>query len=108
MSRCYRIREATPVIHASVLRAWGKKIPVAWPRDGRRETLEGHCVVVAITDKLDRREGMVPAELASDDARPVIGEVPPLNGERFFRDGKDATAAERRNALGARLAFMRR
>ena len=39
VSRCYRVREATPIVHAAVLRAWGK-IPIAWPRDGRRETLE--------------------------------------------------------------------
>ena len=41
VSKCYRIREATPVIHAAALRLWGKEIPWAWPRDGRRETLEG-------------------------------------------------------------------
>jgi phage terminase large subunit-like protein len=46
VSRCYRIREATPVIHASVLRAWGK-IRIAWPRDGRRETLEGAGIALA-------------------------------------------------------------
>jgi hypothetical protein len=39
--KCYRVREATPIIHAAALRAWGEDIPVAWPRDGRRETLEG-------------------------------------------------------------------
>ena len=41
VSKCYRIREATPVIHAAALKLWGKEIPWAWPRDGRRETLEG-------------------------------------------------------------------
>jgi phage terminase large subunit-like protein len=41
VSKCYRVREATPVIHAAALRLWGKEIPWAWPRDGRRETLEG-------------------------------------------------------------------
>jgi phage terminase large subunit-like protein len=46
VSKCYRIREATPVIHASVLRAWGK-IRIAWPRDGRRETLEGAGIALA-------------------------------------------------------------
>jgi hypothetical protein len=40
VSKCYRIRESTPVIHAAALKLWGK-LPVAWPRDGRRETLEG-------------------------------------------------------------------
>jgi hypothetical protein len=41
VSKCYRVREATPVIHSAALRLWGKEIPWAWPRDGRRETLEG-------------------------------------------------------------------
>jgi hypothetical protein len=35
------VREATPVIHAAALRPWGENLPWAWPRDGRRETLEG-------------------------------------------------------------------
>src|SRR5262249_55446447 len=30
-----------PVIHAAALKLWGKNLPWAWPRDGRRETLEG-------------------------------------------------------------------
>jgi phage terminase large subunit-like protein len=41
VSRTYRVRESTPVIHAAALRPWGKRLPWAWPRDGRRETLEG-------------------------------------------------------------------
>jgi hypothetical protein len=41
VSKCYRVREASAVIHAGALRAWGKELPWAWPRDGRRETLEG-------------------------------------------------------------------
>src|SRR6266511_3190559 len=45
VSRCYRVREATPVSHAAALRPWGKT-PIAWPRDGRRETLE--CAGIAL------------------------------------------------------------
>jgi phage terminase large subunit-like protein len=41
VSKTYRIAQTTPVIHAAALKAWGKEIPWAWPRDGRRETLEG-------------------------------------------------------------------
>jgi hypothetical protein len=41
VTKCYRVREATPVIHAAALKLWGKGLPWAWPRDGRRETLEG-------------------------------------------------------------------
>jgi phage terminase large subunit-like protein len=40
VNRCFRLKEATPVVQAAALRPWGK-IPWAWPRDGRRETLEG-------------------------------------------------------------------
>ena len=31
---CYRVREATPVIHAAALKAWGLWLPWAWPHDG--------------------------------------------------------------------------
>lgn len=40
LSRCYRLSQATPVVHAGALRSWGN-LPWSWPRDGRRETLEG-------------------------------------------------------------------
>jgi phage terminase large subunit-like protein len=40
VSRTYCLREATAVIHAAALKPWGN-LPWAWPRDGRRETLEG-------------------------------------------------------------------
>jgi phage terminase large subunit-like protein len=45
--RCYRVREATPIAHAAALRPWGKELPWAWPRDGRRETLEGAGIALA-------------------------------------------------------------
>lgn len=45
--RTHRMREATPPLHASALRAWGKELPWAWPRDGNRETLEGAGVALA-------------------------------------------------------------
>jgi phage terminase large subunit-like protein len=31
---CYRVKEATPVIHAAAIRGKGAWIPVAWPHDG--------------------------------------------------------------------------
>jgi len=40
VSRTHRLREATPVLHAAAIRPWGNLL-WAWPRDGRRETLEG-------------------------------------------------------------------
>jgi len=47
VSRTYRIRETTPVVHAGVLRAWGADLRWAWPRDGNRETLEGAGIALA-------------------------------------------------------------
>jgi hypothetical protein len=42
VSRTYRIKEATVIVHSSVLRSWGgTDVPIAWPMDGRRQTLEG-------------------------------------------------------------------
>jgi|SRR5262245_43460579 len=46
VSKTYRHREGSPVLHAAALRSWGK-IPWAWPRDGRRETLEGAGIALA-------------------------------------------------------------
>lgn len=34
VTHCYRVREATPVIHAAALKAWGPWLPWAWPHDG--------------------------------------------------------------------------
>jgi len=31
---CYRVKEATPIIHAATIKAKGDWIPVAWPHDG--------------------------------------------------------------------------
>jgi hypothetical protein len=47
VTKTYRVREATPVIHSGALRSWGKDLRWAWPRDGRRETLEGAGVALA-------------------------------------------------------------
>jgi hypothetical protein len=34
VTKCYRQKEATPVIHAAAVKPWGVWIPVAWPHDG--------------------------------------------------------------------------
>lgn len=39
--KAYRKREAAPGVHAMALKPWGDWLPWSWPRDGRRETLEG-------------------------------------------------------------------
>jgi phage terminase large subunit-like protein len=47
VTKCHRLKEASPVIHAGTLRSWGKELRWAWPRDGRRETLEGAGIPLA-------------------------------------------------------------
>ncbi|MGE6783703.1 terminase large subunit domain-containing protein [Ensifer adhaerens] len=34
VTRCYREREATPIIHVASLKPWGAWLPWAWPHDG--------------------------------------------------------------------------
>jgi hypothetical protein len=34
VTRTYREREATPIVHAAALRPWGDWLPWAWPHDG--------------------------------------------------------------------------
>ena len=46
VARTHRLKEASPVLHAGALRSWGK-LRWAWPRDGRRETLEGAGVALS-------------------------------------------------------------
>jgi phage terminase large subunit-like protein len=47
VARCYRVNHTTPINHAAALRPWGKDLYWAWPRDGRRETLEGAGIPLA-------------------------------------------------------------
>lgn len=34
VTKCYKKREATPVIHAAAIKPWGADLPWAWPHDG--------------------------------------------------------------------------
>jgi phage terminase large subunit-like protein len=43
----YRVRQQSPIIHAAALKPWGLWLPWAWPRDGKRDTLEGAGVALA-------------------------------------------------------------
>ena len=47
VARIYRLRESTPIEHAAALRPWGRDLRWPWPRDGRRETLEGAGIALA-------------------------------------------------------------
>ena len=40
VTHCYRVRHATPVVHAAALKPWGT-IPWSWPRDGLNDTAAG-------------------------------------------------------------------
>lgn len=41
VTKDYRVRQATPIIHAAALKAWGKWMPWAWPHDGNNDTAAG-------------------------------------------------------------------
>jgi hypothetical protein len=45
--RAWREKHTTPVLHAEALRSWGRRLIRTWPRDGRRETLEGAGISLA-------------------------------------------------------------
>jgi phage terminase large subunit-like protein len=47
VARCHRLRESTPFELAAALRSWGRDLRWAWPRDGRRETLEGAGIALS-------------------------------------------------------------
>src|SRR5262249_45750516 len=64
-------------------------------------------VGIAIPYYLDRRKGVIPAEIHPTYARPMPGKLAVLNRERLFLHRENATAVENRNAFGARFAFVR-
>lgn len=39
--RDYRVRQATPILHAAAVRPWGEWLPWAWPHDGNNDTAAG-------------------------------------------------------------------
>lgn len=41
VTNAYRVKEATPLIHAGALKPWGKWLPWAWPHDGNNDTAAG-------------------------------------------------------------------
>jgi phage terminase large subunit-like protein len=47
VARTHRLKESTPIEHAAALRSWGRDLRWAWPRDGKRETLEGAGISLA-------------------------------------------------------------
>jgi phage terminase large subunit-like protein len=47
VARIHHLKESTPIEHAAALRSWGRDLRWAWPRDGKRETLEGAGIALA-------------------------------------------------------------
>lgn len=47
VSKAHRASQQTPAMQAVTLKPWGSWLPWAWPRDGRRETLEGAGIALA-------------------------------------------------------------
>ena len=46
VTKCHKLKEASPIMHAATLRGWGD-LKFAWPKDGLRGTLEGAGVPLA-------------------------------------------------------------
>ncbi|RNJ47363.1 hypothetical protein B5V01_24840 [Mesorhizobium erdmanii] len=47
VTKAARASQQTPAMQTLTLKPWGEWLPFAWPRDGRRETLEGAGVALA-------------------------------------------------------------
>ncbi|TIS68344.1 terminase family protein, partial [Mesorhizobium sp.] len=47
VTKACRASQQTPAMQALTLKPWGEWLPWAWPRDGRRETLEGAGLALA-------------------------------------------------------------
>lgn len=72
VTKSYRVREMTAVIHAAALRLWGKNLPWAWPRDGRRETAPASRWPISTRRKASRCSACTPnSTMARCRSRPV-------------------------------------
>jgi hypothetical protein len=72
VTKTYRVREATAVIHAAALKLWGKTLPWAWPRDGRRETAPASRWPISTRRKASRCSACTPnSTMARCRSRPV-------------------------------------
>ncbi len=65
VTKAYRVKEATPVIHAAALKPWGVSLPWSWPHDGLQHD-KGSGVQLA---ELYRNQGlnMLPERATFDD-----------------------------------------
>jgi hypothetical protein len=69
ITKAWRERQTTPVLHAAALKGWGKDLNWAWPRDGRRETLEGAGIPLMKQYAAQGLE-MLPKHATYDDGTP--------------------------------------
>lgn len=44
VTKDYREREKTPILHAAALKPWGEWLPWAWPHDGNNDTAAGEAL----------------------------------------------------------------
>jgi hypothetical protein len=67
VTKTYREREATPIIHAAAVKPWGDWIPCAWPHDGlpRPRRLDGS--LMAYTDSADAKPAKPKKERSKTD-----------------------------------------
>jgi phage terminase large subunit-like protein len=66
VARTHRLKESSPIEHAAALRSWGRDLRWAWPRDGKRETLEGAGISLAEQYK-EQGLNMLPEHARFDD-----------------------------------------
>ena len=51
LTKGYRQRQATPVIHAAAVKPWGDWLPWAWPHDGNNDTAAGENLATQYKDQ---------------------------------------------------------
>lgn len=81
---CYRVREATPIVHAAAFKARGEWIPVAWPHDGLQH---------------DKGSGFQLAEIYREQGLNMTAE------RAMYPESSDGTEASR-NSVEAGIADM--
>ncbi len=74
ITHIYRVKEATPIIHAGALRSWGN-IPWAWPHDGEHATSAGGGIDLA-TQYRNQGLDMLPERAKYEKLSKIAGQSP--------------------------------
>jgi hypothetical protein len=69
VTKAWREKHTTPILHAAALKSWSADLEWAWPRDGKRETLEGAGVAL-MKQYADQGLRMLSSHAAYDDGTP--------------------------------------